>query len=140
MTDPERTLRRLVEAGEGATYNAQNASDELVAWRRERIDAYLDAARRSLQELVAVAAPRGVAIGIESRLHYHEIPHPDEALALLAPYDNNEAGYWHDVGHCEVQARLGLIDRHSWFPRLTERTIGSHLHDVDGIRDHRAPG
>ena len=81
-----------------------------------------------------------MALGIESRLHYHEIPHPEEAVELLAPYDNFEAGYWHDVGHCEVQARLGLIDRASWFPKLTDRCIGSHLHDVDGIRDHRAPG
>ena len=36
--------------------------------------------------------------------------------------------------------RLGLIDRHAWFPRLTRSTIGTHLHDVDGIGDHRAPG
>ena len=76
---------------------------------------------------------RGVALGLESRLHYHEIPHPDEALDLLADYDNASAGYWHDVGHCEVQARLGMIDRAAWFPTLTARTIGSHLHDVDGI-------
>src|SRR3954463_694924 len=61
MTEPERTLRRLVEAGEGASYNAQNAADELVAWRRERAPAYLEAAQRSLWELVDAAAPRGVA-------------------------------------------------------------------------------
>jgi sugar phosphate isomerase/epimerase len=39
-----------------------------------------------------------------------------------------------------VQARLGLTDRHAWFPRLSDRTIGCHLHDVDGLADHRAPG
>ena len=88
MTDAERGLRRLVEAGDGATYNAQNLHDELVAWRSEHAPAHLEAAARSLRELVSAAAPRGVAIGIESRLHYHEIPHPQEALALLAPYDN----------------------------------------------------
>ena len=37
-------------------------------------------------------------------------------------------------------ARLGMIDIGAWFPRLSSRTIGSHLHDVDGIADHRAPG
>jgi sugar phosphate isomerase/epimerase len=140
MTDAERGLRRLVEAGDGATYNAQSLHDELVAWRAERAPAHLEAASRSLETLVKAAAARGVALGIESRLHYHEIPHPREALALLAPYDNTQAGYWHDVGHCEVQARLGLIDRHAWFPALTSRCIGSHLHDVNGITDHRAPG
>jgi sugar phosphate isomerase/epimerase len=33
-----------------------------------------------------------------------------------------------------------MIDRYDWFPRLTSRTVGCHLHDVDGILDHRAPG
>lgn len=140
MTEPERSLRRLVEAGEGASYNAQNLHDELVAWRAERAPSHLEAAARSLEALVEAASRRGVALGIESRLHYHEIPHPEEALTLLAPYDNAQAGYWHDVGHCEVQARLGLIDRASWFPALSLRCIGSHLHDVNGITDHRAPG
>jgi sugar phosphate isomerase/epimerase len=140
MTPIERELRRLVEAGNGASAQAQQKREELAAWRAERTGPCLDAARRSLRELVDYAAPLGIALGLESRLHYHEIPHPDEALALLESYDENEAGYWHDVGHCEVQARLGMIDINAWFPALSNRTIGSHLHDVDGITDHRAPG
>ena len=140
MTEGERSLRRLVEAGEGEGKLAAETRAELHRQRAAAVDAHLEAARRSLRELVAQAAPGGVALGLESRLHYHEIPHPDEALDLLADYANEVAGYWHDVGHCEVQARLGLIDRGAWFPKLTQRTIGSHLHDVDGILDHRAPG
>jgi sugar phosphate isomerase/epimerase len=140
MTPIERELRRLVEAGDGASPAAAQKREELAAWRRERAGPCLDAARRSLRELVDYAAPRGIALGLESRLHYHEIPHADEALELLQGYDEDEAGYWHDVGHCEVQARLGMIDLGSWFPALSSRTIGSHLHDVDGITDHRAPG
>jgi sugar phosphate isomerase/epimerase len=140
MTDLERTLRRLVEAGEGESDLAHLTRQQLARWRAEYATVHLEAARRSLAELVEYAAPHRVALGLESRLHYHEIPHPDEALELLAGYDNSAAGYWHDVGHCEVQARLGMIDRWSWFPKLTSRTIGAHLHDVDGILDHRAPG
>ncbi len=140
MTEPERNLRRLVQDGLGGSDEAQTLRDELRDWRAARAEAHLEAAAQSLRELADAAAPHGIALGIESRLHYHEIPHPEEALRLLADYDNNAAGYWHDVGHCEVQARLGMIDRGAWFPRLTDRTIGSHLHDVDGITDHRAPG
>ena len=140
MSEPERRLRRLVEAGEADAAVLEPARDGLRRFRAATVDAHVDAARRSLRELVEHAAPLGVTLGLESRLHYHEIPHPDEALYLLADYANDEAGYWHDVGHCEVQARLGMIDRRDWFPKLSDRTIGSHLHDVDGILDHRAPG
>ncbi|MGE3986132.1 MAG: sugar phosphate isomerase/epimerase family protein, partial [Dehalococcoidia bacterium] len=118
MTPLERSLKRLVEAGDGATPEAAQLREDLARWRRERAGPALDAAKRSLRELVDHAAPLGIALGLESRLHYHEIPHPDEALELLLGYDEDEAGYWHDVGHCEVQARIGMIDLGSWFPRL----------------------
>ena len=140
MSEAERQLRRVVEAGHGESEEGERWRDELRHLRAAGSDACLEAARRSLRELVEHAAPHGIALGLESRLHYHEIPQPDESLYLLADYDNAVAGHWHDVGHCEVQARLGLIDRADWFPKLTSRTIGSHLHDVDGLLDHRAPG
>jgi sugar phosphate isomerase/epimerase len=44
------------------------------------------------------------------------------------------------VGHAEVQARLGYVDKRVWLDTLSARTIGTHLHDVEGIGDHRAPG
>ncbi|MEX0750434.1 MAG: hypothetical protein WD359_06455, partial [Dehalococcoidia bacterium] len=77
---------------------------------------------------------------IENRLHYHEFPQADEAAALLADYAPDVAGYWHDVGHAEVQWRLGLVDKRAWLDTNSARTIGAHLHDVDGLADHRAPG
>ena len=138
--DLENHLRSLFESGmrEGEAWTqAQNA---LCAWRAEAKPLYFEAAKRSLEALVEYAAPRGVALSLESRLNYHEFPHPDEALELLEPYDNSIAGFWYDTGHCEVQARLGMLDRGLWFPRLTPRMLGCHLHDVNGILDHRAPG
>jgi sugar phosphate isomerase/epimerase len=140
VAEPEQRLRELIEAGTTSGEKVEAVREELARWRAARAGAALDAARRSLRELAEHAEPRGVALGLESRLHYNEIPHPQEALALVADLPNEVAGYWHDVGHCEVQARLGMIDRSAWFPALTARTIGSHLHDVDGVLDHRAPG
>ncbi|MDZ4277695.1 MAG: hypothetical protein U1B78_01005, partial [Dehalococcoidia bacterium] len=71
----------------------------------------------------------------------------DEALAFVADYPPDlvghrpaVVGYWHDVGHAEVQARLGYVDKRAWLDMLGPRTLGCHLHDVDGIGDHRAPG
>ena len=141
---PLRAERRLRALHGDAGPEARRGRDEAAAEaRRERAAAAapaLERARRSLGALVACAAPRGIAIGLECRLHYHQIPLPEEAASLLAPYPPEAAGYWHDAGHAEVLHRLGLVDRGEWFGLLGERTIGSHLHDVDGLRDHRAPG
>jgi sugar phosphate isomerase/epimerase len=140
MTDAERQLRQLYDSGVREGEEVERLREECIRHRAAVAEPHLEAARLSLRELVEFAAPHGIAIGLENRFHYHEIPHADEALYLLSDYTNDVAGYWHDVGHAEVQARLGLIDRHVWFPTLSARTIGCHLHDVDGIGDHRAPG
>jgi sugar phosphate isomerase/epimerase len=136
----ERDLRELYLEGrrDGAAWD--DAREKLRLWRVQNAAPHLEAARRSLDQLVEYAAPRGVALGLESRLSYHEFPHPDEALELLADYPNETAGFWYDTGHCEVQSRLGMLDWDQWLPRLSERMIGTHLHDVDGLLDHRAPG
>jgi sugar phosphate isomerase/epimerase len=138
-SDIERELRRLIEAG-GAPEASEKARESLREWRADTAPPYFEAAKNSLDALIEYAAPRRVALGLESRLSYNEFPHPDEALQLLGPYGNDVAGFWYDTGHCEVQARLGMIDRAAWFPALTPRMIGAHIHDVAGLLDHRAPG
>jgi sugar phosphate isomerase/epimerase len=140
MTAAERKLRRVFDSGVRDGEEVETLREECRRHRAEGAGAHLEAARRSLRELAEHAERHDIALGLENRYHYHEIPSPQDALDLLSDYPNEVAGYWHDVGHAEVQHRLGLIDRHSWFPRLTPRTIGTHLHDVDGIGDHRAPG
>jgi len=140
MFDAELKMRRLFDSG-------TREGDEYASLRRETLERrvqeappYLERARETLAELVAYGRERGVAIGLENRLHHHEIPLAHEALELLADYTPEEAGYWHDVGHAEVQARLGYVDKRAWLDTLGARTLGCHLHDVDGIGDHRAPG
>ncbi|MEX1253311.1 MAG: sugar phosphate isomerase/epimerase [Dehalococcoidia bacterium] len=139
MFDAELKMRRLFDAGtrEGDEY--QSLRRETVERRAQEAAPYMEKARETLAELVAHASGRDVALGLENRLHHHEIPLPDEALALLGDYAPDVAGYWHDVGHAEVQARLGYVDKRTWLDTNGPRTIGSHLHDVDGIGDHRAP-
>jgi len=139
-TVQERELRALHESGERDGPRWDAAQSALWTWRAEQAKPYLERAARSLAELVGYASLHRVAIGIESRLNYHEIPLPEEAVMLLSGYDNSVAGLWYDVGHCEVQSRLGMIDHALWGPAIGQRIIGAHLHDVNGIIDHRAPG
>lgn len=136
----ERRLRELWPRRDLAVDEYDRALDAAVRERAEVATPHLDRARRSLDALVEYATPRGVALGIESRLHYHEIPGPRELAEMLAPYPASAVGYWHDVGHVEVQHRLGITDRSAWFDLLGDRLLGTHLHDVRGLVDHRAPG
>jgi len=140
MFEDERELRRLYDSGtrDGERVEALRAA--IVRRRNAEAGPWLDRARDTLRTLAGHAERAGIAIGIENRLHYHEIPQPDEAAMLLADYPPEIAGYWHDVGHAEVQARLGLRDKRAWLDTNGARCIGAHLHDVDGIGDHRAPG
>ncbi len=101
---------------------------------------WFEAARRSLADLVPRAADAGVTLGLECRLRYHEFPLPEEAATLLADHPAEVAGYWHDVGHAEVLDRLQLVPLEAWRDLLATRVVGTHIHDVRGLTDHRAPG
>ncbi|GIW12680.1 MAG: hypothetical protein KatS3mg062_0119 [Tepidiforma sp.] len=138
--DEELALRRAYDAGEREGERVEALRATLRQRRASAAEPYLAAARRSLEELVALAEPNGIALGIENRYHFHEIPHPEEYGPLFEGFAPEQVGYWHDVGHAEVLHRLGLIDQHAWLRRWSGRCVGAHLHDVEGIGDHRAPG
>jgi len=136
----DSALRGLYTRGLTSGPDVDAARREAIEERARRAPAALDAAAQSLAAIAGHARGRGVRVGIETRMWYHEIPLPDEAVALLAEYAPDEVGYWHDVGHAEILGRLGLVPVEDWFARLGERLIGCHLHDMQGIVDHRAPG
>jgi sugar phosphate isomerase/epimerase len=130
----DRAARRKLAAGEPFAETAQRA---LTARTRDAERA-LAAARCTIEELVAVAAPLGITLGLETRLNLAELPLPHELPQLVAGFRASEVGYWHDVGHAEVLGRLGYIHPFEWFEWAT--CVGAHVHDVAGITDHRAPG
>lgn len=136
----ELEMRKMFDSGRAAEPRFTELRDVSVEKRRADAEPYVAAARKSLLELVAIAAPRGVTIGLENRYHFHEIPHPHEYDQLLQGLDLDQAGYWHDTGHVEVLHRLGFLDRHTWLTANASRVVGAHLHDVMGIGDHRSPG
>jgi sugar phosphate isomerase/epimerase len=138
--EEEARLRALFASGKSDTDEAARLRVLARATRERLARQHLPLARQSLELLAEYAERAGVSLGLENRLHYHEIPRWDEVPDLLAPYPSRLAGYWHDVGHAEVLHRLGLVDRSLWLSTNGARTIGSHLHDVAGIVDHRAPG
>ena len=140
MFDAEKEMRRLYDSGTRDGDRMDELREACYRQRAETAEPWLEQARATLRELAAHAEAHEIGLGIENRLHYHEIPLPAEAAWLCASYAPELVGYWHDVGHAEVQARLGLVSKRLWLDTNGARTLGSHLHDVTGLADHRAPG
>jgi sugar phosphate isomerase/epimerase len=113
---------------------------QLISQRASHASPYFEAARRSLHELADFAERRDMRLGIETRFHFYEIPQPEEMEQLLQELPPDVVGYWHDVGHAQVNSQLGFSSYKAWFEKFRSRLIGVHLHDVREIRDHWVPG
>jgi sugar phosphate isomerase/epimerase len=133
-------LYKLCDESHTQTKEYSQAKEELVYQRISQALPYLDAARKSLQELSEYSRQKGIMLGLETRFHLHEIPNMDEMAELLNEVSESLVGYWHDVGHAKVQQQLGFSLHEEWLSRFKDRLVGIHLHDILGISDHQAPG
>jgi sugar phosphate isomerase/epimerase len=77
----------------------------------------------------------------ETRLHYYEIPTPDEADNIFKKVRLPNLGYWHDIGHTWTLNRLGFVPMQEWQARFGDRCRGVHVHDSwEDLTDHIPPG
>ncbi len=136
----EERLRQLYRAGASASQEYREIREQLINERRSSVPFYLDTAFRSLEDLSKYAGDSKVMLGLETRVHYHEIPGFEEMARMLDMTDPGVVGYWHDVGHAEVQSRLGLTPHEDWLKRFQDKMTGIHLHDIIGLTDHLIPG
>lgn len=136
----EKELRRLYDVGTREGEHVEALRRDAATRRQEGRARYYPGAYRSLGEIADYASRFSIAIGLENRYHFHEFPDTDEMHELLSEYPPEVAGFWLDVGHAEVLDRLGLLPGTRWLSELAPRCVGAHVHDVDGLADHRAPG
>jgi len=133
-------LHQLYNKDHTRTKEYSQVKEELIYQRISHSLPHLDAARKSLQELSQYSQQKGIMLGLETRFHFNEIPNIDEMAVLLNETSNSLVGYWHDVGHAEVQQQFGFSLHEEWLSRFKDRMVGIHLHDILGISDHQAPG
>jgi sugar phosphate isomerase/epimerase len=136
----EDRLHELHEGGYAQTKEYRQIKEELVHQRESQALQYFDMAKKSLQDISKYSQQKGIILGLETRFHFHEIPDMDEMAELLNSAPSNLVGYWHDVGHAEVQQQLGFSHHEGWLALFRDRMVGIHLHDVIGISDHHVPG
>jgi sugar phosphate isomerase/epimerase len=133
-------LYKLRDGDYTDTQEYDRVKEKLVNQRISQAPPCLDAARTSLQELGEYSRQKVIILGLETRFHFNEIPNMDEMAGLLNEVPGSLVGYWHDVGHAEVQQLLGFASHEEWLSRFKDRMVGVHLHDIRGISDHQGPG
>ncbi|NLT69409.1 MAG: sugar phosphate isomerase/epimerase, partial [Verrucomicrobiaceae bacterium] len=118
------------------------AREEMLAKLERSSRPFLERVRSRFEELAGYAAERGVALGVENREGWQELPLDGGLTDFFADFaPDSPLGYWHDTGHAEIKRRAGLLEPEILLESLSERLLGFHLHDVDESgRDHCAPG
>jgi len=132
--------RRLEGLPGPAAPELREAVAAVLAERERLRGPHLEAVRRSVDRLNREAHRRGLLLGVENRYHPHEIPLHDEVGLLLKEFAGGAVRYWHDVGHALNHQRLGIASQQAWLEAYGAQIAGTHLHDIDGGRDHLAPG
>ena len=136
----EKKLRELFEAGKAGTDEYLEQKKNLIDRRAGLIGPCFEAVKKSLLELLDYAHPFRIRLGLENRYHYFDIPSLEEMGELLALAGPEQLGFIYDVGHAQALDRLGFFPHEEWLRRYAPRIIETHLHDVVGVNDHRAPG
>ncbi len=132
-------IKSLYLSGQIAGAEADQVRALFASERAREHAERMQALGRSFDELIPVASKRGVRLGLENR-PICEVPNWAEMQEILARYPDESIGYWHDTGHAETPALLGMTPQVAWLQAYRSRLIGLHLHDVIGLESHYAPG
>ena len=137
--DPSKRMLELYKAKK--SHAPEFAADKalLLKLRENNKKPYLEVLKASLSEVVDYAAAKKVVIGLETRYYPIEIPNFDEIGYFLELFHKKGMSYWHDVGHAEIQERLGLAVHDEYFKKYQKYLIGVHIHGIREIRDHLIP-
>lgn len=139
--DPQldRQLRDLYNRGRRNSREYADLKAELLKERARLAERHLDATRRSLERLAALADGLGVRIALENRFCYQEIPIPDELDLLLREFAGPVA-FWFDTGHAYCLEELGFIQHREWLTGFCQHMLGCHLHDMRTVAQSVEPG
>ena len=141
MKDYTDKLVDLIQDGKKDTPKFQKLCDEAQRKRQDKAPRYIEAAHDMLRRLIPEAEKHGVLLGVENREALEEIPFDHELEYFFRDFDSPTVRYWHDTGHAQIKANLGIIDHVQHLDTMSPVLAGFHIHDVEFPgRDHRSPG
>ncbi|MFP6874413.1 MAG: TIM barrel protein [Verrucomicrobiales bacterium] len=134
-------LNALLKQGSGDSRQYVATKLKLIKKRKAIARRYLDRAVYALEHIAQKAEEVGVAVAVESRSAFEDMPNEEEMLMLMDKFKENPwIGYWHDFGHVQRKHNQGLLDHEQWLATISPHLMGCHLHDVQWpSRDHRVP-
>jgi sugar phosphate isomerase/epimerase len=134
-------LLDLVEAGKRETPKYEKLLAEALEKREAQKEPHVQVAYTFLHSLAEEATKRGLRLGIENREALEEIPFESDFPLFFREFPEPCIGYWHDTGHGQIKANLGVIHHAMHVGSLADRLFGFHVHDVAFPgRDHLVPG
>ena len=135
-------LERLTLEGKMYGREYTKAKLKLVEKRTKLSARYMARAKAAIDELLPLCEHYKVKMAVETRSHYEQVPNEMEMAQLMETYkDHPWLGFWHDFGHVQRKANLGLLDHADLLKMLAPRLLGCHVHDVSWPdHDHRIPG
>jgi len=113
--------------------------ERILTTRENKKGPYIDALVKSLCEVMDYSQTKNITIGLETRYYPIEIPNFEEIGYFLNLFAKQGMGYWHDVGHADMNDRLGIKSHKEFLETYKDNLVGVHLHGIKGRRDHLAP-
>ena len=139
ITDHTRELIALCQKGQKESRAFVQLKDRMHSEREEVGARHFNQILKSLEELAPYARKLNVALGIENRFYYREIPSINEIGVILDKFKGLPVYYWHDCGHARIFEDLGLIKENEYLSLYSQRMLGLHLHNVINCVDHQPP-
>src|SRR3989338_65440 len=139
IIDHTRELISLYTHGGFSVPDFQSLKIRMRKERIEKAEAHFSNALSSLEQLADYAKGMDIALGIENRFYFREIPSFRETGRILEHFRGAPIFYWHDTGHAQLWENLAFIKHKDYLDKYAPYLIGVHLHDIKGTQDHLAP-
>ncbi len=133
-------LMALAEQGQSFSAEYEKCKLKLQVKREKKARKQLGYWRECLDQLLPECEAQHIVLGMENMPTWEAVPTEMELEHVLHQYRSPWFKYWHDMGHGQIRANLGLINVERWLERLTPHLAGMHVHDVRApAQDHVMP-